>query len=357
MRLVTWIGFAWLGYACYRPMQSVATWGEQELDLPRWGVLTAAVLIGTVPMTFAVLAVNNMDSGGWRWPSLDGLVATYFSVLVIGGGVTLLFNLVQGRSDGEADPRAQGYVKGGIAASQAGIPGAQDMWSGYPQARRRLLKAMADAGADRRTHEDVKEVVVLAAAAVEQLGDRGGVPIVLGIYRQAGGMLQCGAEVEAVPLGKARAVEAELAQPGAEVVWLGDADAGDARALALAEAGEQGVDVRDDEGERLRRGGQQTVVHPAADDLAIEIDEDALSAGIAADVDLCAHAYGLGRPPRGAKAERRGHRVLRLTPNARQHLLTPYCSSNSSISVNDLWRPKAGEHWPFLGFQCPGLFA
>lgn len=25
-RLVTWIGFAWLGYACYRPMQSVATW-------------------------------------------------------------------------------------------------------------------------------------------------------------------------------------------------------------------------------------------------------------------------------------------------------------------------------------------
>jgi alkaline phosphatase D len=47
-----------------------------------------------------------------------------------------------------ADARAQGYVKGGIAASQAGIPGAQDMWSGYPQARRRLLKAMADAGAD-----------------------------------------------------------------------------------------------------------------------------------------------------------------------------------------------------------------
>ncbi|WP_310474068.1 alkaline phosphatase D family protein [Sandarakinorhabdus sp.] len=48
----------------------------------------------------------------------------------------------------DADPRAQAYVKGGIAAAQAGIPGAQDMWSGYPQARRRLLKAMADAGAD-----------------------------------------------------------------------------------------------------------------------------------------------------------------------------------------------------------------
>ena len=48
----------------------------------------------------------------------------------------------------DADKRAQGYVKGGIAAAQAGIPGAQDMWSGYPQARRRLLQAMATAGAD-----------------------------------------------------------------------------------------------------------------------------------------------------------------------------------------------------------------
>ena len=48
----------------------------------------------------------------------------------------------------DADARAQAYVRAGIAAAQAGIPGAQDMWSGYPQARRRLLKAMADAGAN-----------------------------------------------------------------------------------------------------------------------------------------------------------------------------------------------------------------
>ncbi len=48
----------------------------------------------------------------------------------------------------DADARTQGYIKGGIAAAQAGIPGAQDMWSGYPHARRRLLKAMADAGAN-----------------------------------------------------------------------------------------------------------------------------------------------------------------------------------------------------------------
>jgi len=95
-RLVTWIGFAWLGYACYRPMQSIATWGERALALPRWGVLAAAVLVGTVPMTFAVLAVNSMPLGVLRWPSFEVLAGTYFSVLVIGAAVTLLFNLVQG---------------------------------------------------------------------------------------------------------------------------------------------------------------------------------------------------------------------------------------------------------------------
>ncbi|MCM0000858.1 MAG: LytTR family transcriptional regulator DNA-binding domain-containing protein [Erythrobacter sp.] len=95
-RLVTWIGFAWLGYACYRPMQSVAAWGERALALPRWGVLAAAVLVGTVPMTFAVIAVNSLPSGGLHWPSFEVLAGTYFSVLVIGGAVTVLFNLVQG---------------------------------------------------------------------------------------------------------------------------------------------------------------------------------------------------------------------------------------------------------------------
>lgn len=95
-RLVTWIGFAWLGYACYRPMQSVATWGERTLALPRWGVLAAAVLVGTVPMTAAVLAINSKPFGGIGWPGLDVAMGTYLSVLVIGGAVTVLFNLVQG---------------------------------------------------------------------------------------------------------------------------------------------------------------------------------------------------------------------------------------------------------------------
>ncbi|MFO6446211.1 LytTR family DNA-binding domain-containing protein [Erythrobacter sp. NE805] len=94
-RLVTWLGFAWLGYACYRPMQAVVSWGERALALPRWGMVAAAVLIATVPMTVAVLGVNGLAAGGWRWPRLEVWVGTYFSVLVIGGAVTVLFNLVQ----------------------------------------------------------------------------------------------------------------------------------------------------------------------------------------------------------------------------------------------------------------------
>ncbi len=94
-RLVSWIGFAWLGYSCYRPMQSVVTWGERALALPRWGLLAATCLAATVPMTAAVLAINSVPFGSLAWPGLDDAMATYFSVLMIGGAVTLLFNLMQ----------------------------------------------------------------------------------------------------------------------------------------------------------------------------------------------------------------------------------------------------------------------
>ena len=108
-RLVTWIGFAWLGYACYRPMQSVVNWGERTLALPRWGLLAATCLVATVPMTFAVVAINSLPSGGLRWPGLEVAATTYFSVLVIGAAVTVLFNLVQDRPRASAD--------GAVAAS------------------------------------------------------------------------------------------------------------------------------------------------------------------------------------------------------------------------------------------------
>ena len=48
----------------------------------------------------------------------------------------------------DADPRAQAYVKGGMAAASVGISAAMDMWAGYPQARKRVLQAAQAADAD-----------------------------------------------------------------------------------------------------------------------------------------------------------------------------------------------------------------
>jgi LytTr DNA-binding domain len=96
-RLVSWIAFAWLGYACFRPMEPFVRWAETTLALPRWGLLIPACLISSVPMTFAVIAINGLPTRTLAWPGLNAFMTTYFAVLVIGGGITLLFNLVQAR--------------------------------------------------------------------------------------------------------------------------------------------------------------------------------------------------------------------------------------------------------------------
>lgn len=117
-RLLSWIGFAWLGYACYRPMQSLVDWGERTLALPRWGLLAVTCLVATVPMSFAVIAINSQPLGALRWPGLEAAMTTYFSVLVIGGAVTVLFNLVQARPR-EAEPAAAPMAVTPMAAASA----------------------------------------------------------------------------------------------------------------------------------------------------------------------------------------------------------------------------------------------
>ncbi|MEE4316021.1 MAG: LytTR family DNA-binding domain-containing protein, partial [Erythrobacter sp.] len=68
------------------------------LALPRAGLWVAAVLVATVPMSFAVQLLDSMPDPV-LWPGLEMMMAHYSAVLVIGGGVTLLFNLLQpGRS-------------------------------------------------------------------------------------------------------------------------------------------------------------------------------------------------------------------------------------------------------------------
>ena len=93
-RLLSWLAFAYLGYAIYRPMGVGVTWAERTLALPRAGLWVAAVLIATVPMSFAVQLLDSLPDPV-LWPGLEVMMAHYSAVLVIGGGVTLLFNLLK----------------------------------------------------------------------------------------------------------------------------------------------------------------------------------------------------------------------------------------------------------------------
>ena len=110
MRLLSWIGFALLGYSFFRPMESVVSWAERTFVLPRWGLWIAGCLFASAPMTAAVLVINHLP-GPVRWPGLDVALGTYSSVLVIGGAVTLLFNVVQ------AGQRGTQVVAAGVPAA------------------------------------------------------------------------------------------------------------------------------------------------------------------------------------------------------------------------------------------------
>jgi hypothetical protein len=102
VRIVSWTGFALLGYIFYRPMDAVATWAHRALDLPRWALLIGTCLIATFPMSVAIIATSSLPDAP-SWPGLESAMATYFSVLVIGGAVTAFFNLAK---PGQAAPDA-----------------------------------------------------------------------------------------------------------------------------------------------------------------------------------------------------------------------------------------------------------
>lgn len=95
-RLIYWVGLALTGYACFRPLGSVVLRMGARLTLPKWGLWLAASLIASAPMAAIVTALSFLDAP-LRLPSLETVLLTYFSVLLIGGGVTILFHLLEQR--------------------------------------------------------------------------------------------------------------------------------------------------------------------------------------------------------------------------------------------------------------------
>jgi len=102
-RFVYWLSFAYIGYACFRPISYVAVRTAERMDLPKWALAIVGVLLASVPMTVAVWVLGRVP-GAMRWPTLDEALQSYFYVLLIGGGVTLLFMATQRGSAAATQP-------------------------------------------------------------------------------------------------------------------------------------------------------------------------------------------------------------------------------------------------------------
>jgi len=96
LRLVYWLGLAWAGYACYRPIGGLVTRLGTNLDLPEWSLWLLGCLVATVPMTLVVWLVGTLPPP-LEWPSAESWITTYFYVLAIGVVVTMVFFLVQSK--------------------------------------------------------------------------------------------------------------------------------------------------------------------------------------------------------------------------------------------------------------------
>lgn len=93
VRLVSWLAFAYLGYMIYSPMGFFVDRAHEALDLPLAPLWFFAALVASVPMTVLVYLIQFMPN----WPPvppLEEALTSYFYVFVIGGGVTLLFNVI-----------------------------------------------------------------------------------------------------------------------------------------------------------------------------------------------------------------------------------------------------------------------
>ncbi|WP_325063734.1 LytTR family DNA-binding domain-containing protein [Pseudoblastomonas halimionae] len=93
VRLVSWIGFAWLGFAIYRPMQPAVAWLSNDLQLPEIGAWIGVTLVATIPLTVAIWCIGFLPDAP-QAPTITQAFEAYFNVLVIGASVTIVFNLI-----------------------------------------------------------------------------------------------------------------------------------------------------------------------------------------------------------------------------------------------------------------------
>ncbi len=100
-RIVGWLAMCWLGYAIYRPMGFFVNRLYAALALPRPALWAAACVVATVPMATMLYLLDRLPAPP-AWPTLELAAGYYINVLVIGGGITAIMQLL-GRNRGAAN--------------------------------------------------------------------------------------------------------------------------------------------------------------------------------------------------------------------------------------------------------------
>ncbi len=110
IRLMVWLGLSYAGYMIYSPMGWLVEKAAQTLDLPRIWLWVAGVMIATIPMAVVVWSLNQLLAPVYRFPAPDEALVHYGYVLIIGGGITLLFHVIQRPAQPVAAPQFEPEV-------------------------------------------------------------------------------------------------------------------------------------------------------------------------------------------------------------------------------------------------------
>jgi len=109
-RLIIWVGFSYAGYLIYSPIGWLVEKLSGSLDLPSGWLWVAGTMLATVPMAIVVWSLNQIGRSSFYWPTAQEALIHYAYVLVIGGGITLLFNVIQptgGSKENEPEVQAE----------------------------------------------------------------------------------------------------------------------------------------------------------------------------------------------------------------------------------------------------------
>ncbi len=143
-RLVSWVSFAWIGYAIYSPMNWLVDRLYAALELPRPALWVVGVALATVPMTAIVWAMGFLPNPV-RMPTLEEALTSYFYVFLVGGGITAFFYMIESRANAAraAQDRAvpaerETSVPSSAPAPQPTMPAAPSSASNAPRLLERL---------------------------------------------------------------------------------------------------------------------------------------------------------------------------------------------------------------------------